>query len=81
MAFSKEELEAGFTAILAVWIRDYCDTHGGEEVIISRSSETSLLYETADRKMEIRIRDVTEDVANAKESERLRNILGKKTTG
>jgi hypothetical protein len=81
MSFSKEELEAGFTAILAVWLRDICDNNGGEAVMISRMSETKLLYETGDTKMEISIRDVTEDIANAKKAENLRNVFGAKTTG
>jgi hypothetical protein len=81
MSFSKEELEAGFTAILAVWLRDICDNNGGEAVMISRMNETKLLYETGDTKMEISIRDVTEDIANAKKAENLRNVFGAKTTG
>lgn len=79
--FSKEELEAGFTAILAVWLRDICDTNGGEDVMISRVTETTLLYETGETKMQISVRDVTEDIANAKKLENMRNVFGKKTTG
>lgn len=75
-AFSKEELEAGFTAILAVWLREICDANGGEEVMISRSSETTLLYETGETKMEIRVRDVTDDIANARKAERIRRTFG-----
>lgn len=81
MAFSKEELEAGFTAILAVWLREICDENGGEAVMISRPTETSLLYETGDQKMQISIRCVTEEIANARKAENVRNVFGTNATG
>jgi hypothetical protein len=76
--FVPEELEAGFTAILAVWLREICDENGGEGVLISRLTHTKLLYESGDQKMEISVRCVTDEIENAKKAENLRNVLGSK---
>ena len=81
MTFSKEELEAGFTAVLAVWLRDICDSNGGENVMISRPTETTLLYESGEQKMEISIRCVTKEIENAQKAAKLRNVLGAQATG
>jgi hypothetical protein len=73
--FSKEELEAGFTAILALWIREHCDANGGDEVRITRRSETELLYETGEQKMLISVRDISLDIANDEKMANIRRHL------